>query len=168
MIRAGGMFLLVRAIVYAALFIGLLLVFLPARLLSATGIAAPPSFGPWQAAGSIVGAAGGGIAMWCIVTFVFVGRGTQAPFDPPRRLVTAGPYGIIRNPMYTGATLTLAGAALFYRSLILFGYAAAFLLGTHLFVILYEEPTLRRLFGDQYQAYVQRTGRWWPKFGAGA
>ena len=94
-------------------------------------------------AGAILGAAGAALALACIVTFVFVGKGTPAPFDPPRRLVMRGPYRLVRNPMYIGATLALAGAALFYRSLSLLSYAAVFLLVTHGFVVLYEEPTLQ-------------------------
>ncbi len=66
--------------------------------------------------------------------------GTPAPFDPPRQLVVAGPYRMVRNPMYLGAALALAGAALFYRSWALLLYCAAFLLITHLFVVGYENP----------------------------
>jgi protein-S-isoprenylcysteine O-methyltransferase Ste14 len=65
--------------------------------------------------------------------------------------------------MYIGAGLALAGAALVYQSLSLLGYAAAFLLVTHGFVVLYEEPTLRRTFDGDYAAYCRQTGRWWPK-----
>jgi protein-S-isoprenylcysteine O-methyltransferase Ste14 len=65
--------------------------------------------------------------------------------------------------MYRGAGLALAGAALYYKSLSLLGYLAGFLLATHLFVLGYEEPTLRRLFGADYEAYTERVGRWWPR-----
>jgi protein-S-isoprenylcysteine O-methyltransferase Ste14 len=157
------MFVLARAATYSALFIGLLLIFLPGRILSAAGIVGPPTIGPPQVAGAIVGAAGAALALACIVSFVFVGKGTPAPFDPPRRLVIRGPYRLVRNPMYIGAGLALAGAALFYRSLSLLAYTAVFLLVTHGFVVLYEEPTLRRSFDRDYAAYCRTTGRWWPK-----
>ncbi len=65
--------------------------------------------------------------------------------------------------MYVGAGLALAGAALFYRSMLLLGYAGAFLLITHLFVILYEEPTLQQTFAGDYEAYCRQVGRWWPR-----
>jgi protein-S-isoprenylcysteine O-methyltransferase Ste14 len=65
--------------------------------------------------------------------------------------------------MYLGAGLALAGAALFYRSIPLLGYAGLFLLITHVFVVLYEEPTLRRTFEGDYEEYCRRTNRWWPK-----
>jgi protein-S-isoprenylcysteine O-methyltransferase Ste14 len=65
--------------------------------------------------------------------------------------------------MYMGAGLALTGAALFYQSWMLLGYTALFFLVTHLFVVLYEEPTLRRTFGAEYEAYCNRVGRWRPK-----
>ena len=102
------------------------------------------------------------LALWCIATFILIGRGTPAPFDPPRRLVVVGPYRLVRNPMYIGAALALPGAALFYESWALLGYCAAFALATHLFVVTYEEPTLRATFGDAYVRYSQQVRRWWP------
>src|SRR3989304_3022564 len=78
---------------------------------------------------------------------------------PPRRLVVEGPYRIVRTPMYIGAGLALAGAALFYQSCPLLGYTGLFFLATHLFVVGYEEPTLRRTFGGEYEAYCRRGGR---------
>jgi protein-S-isoprenylcysteine O-methyltransferase Ste14 len=155
-------FTVVRAITYAAVFIGFFLVFLPARILAAAGIAAPPHAGPLQVVGAASTAAGGLLAAWCVLTFALVGSGTPAPFDPPRRLVARGPYRLVRNPMYLGAALALAGAALFFESKPLAAYAGLFLLATHLFVLLYEEPALRRAFGDDYEAYCRQVGRWLP------
>jgi len=138
-------------------------VFIPARVLSWSGIVQPASIGTAQIAGVIVGVTGAALAIWCIVTFVVIGRGTPAPFDSPRRLVVAGPYRLVRNPMYIGAALVLAGAALFYESWALLGYCAAFALTTHLFVVGYEEPALRASFGADYLGYCERVGRWWPR-----
>jgi protein-S-isoprenylcysteine O-methyltransferase Ste14 len=157
------MFVLARAVTYSALFIGLLLIFLPGRILASRGIMPPAAIGAWQVAGMLLGAAGAALALTCILTFVFIGRGTPAPFDPPRRLVVQGPYGLLRNPMYVGGGLALTGAALFYQSILLFGYAGLFFAITHLFVVLYEEPTLRRTFARDYETYCRRVGRWWPK-----
>ena len=156
------MFVLVRAITYASLFIGFLLVFLPARVLSSSGIVGPVSIGPAQIAGVVVGALGAIIALWCIATFIVVGRGTPAPFDPPRNLVVAGPYRWVRNPMYIGAALALAGAALFYQSWALLGYCVGFLLVMYLFVVVYEEPALRATFGEAYARYCQSVRPWLP------
>ena len=156
------MFVLMRAVTYAALFIGFLLVFLPGRVLEWSGVRRPAALGLTQVVGLAIVILGAALALWCILTFVFVGWGTPAPFDPPRRLVVRGPYRYVRNPMYIGAGLALAGAALFYGSWPLVGYTALFLLLTHLFVRLYEEPTLRRLFGAEYEAYSRRVKRWQP------
>jgi len=105
------------------------------------------------------------IALWCVGAFAWIGKGTPAPFDPPRRLVIRGPYRFVRNPMYIGAATALAGAALFFRSLGLFAFVSGFLLVTHLFVLLYEEPTLRRLFGPEYADYCAHVDRWRPHLG---
>jgi protein-S-isoprenylcysteine O-methyltransferase Ste14 len=156
-------FVLARAATYSALFIGLLLVYLPSRILSSAGVAQPATIGLWQVAGMMVGVCGALLTLTCILTFVTVGRGTPAPFDPPRRLVVRGPYRFIRNPMYVGAGLALTGAALFYRSIPLLGYAGAFLVLMHLFVVVYEEPTLRETFDGDYESYCGQVGRWWPK-----
>jgi protein-S-isoprenylcysteine O-methyltransferase Ste14 len=158
------MIVLFRALTYSTLFIGLLLVFVPDRVLMRAGITRPPTIGMMQVAGMLVVVAGAALAIASILTFVFVGKGTPAPFDPPRRLVIAGPYRFVRNPMYIGAGTALLGAALFYRSLALAGYALLFLLITHLFVRLYEEPHLRRVFGQSYEDYLRTVHRWIPSW----
>jgi len=156
------MALVMRTLVYATAFVGFLLVWLPARLLSATGIHRPPAFASPQIAGIAVLTLGAALVLWCVTSFIRLGKGTPAPFDAPRRLVVRGPYRFVRNPMYIGAALVLAGAALFYGSLWLLAYAAGFLIVFHLFVVLYEEPTLRRSFGPDYAAYCHHVRRWWP------
>ena len=156
------MFVIFRAIVYATLFIGFLLIYLPARVLETAGIVRPSQIAALEIAGIIAGSIGAALALWCISTFATIGKGTPAPFDPPRRLVIRGPYRFVRNPMYIGAALALAGAALCYKSASLLAYAVAFLLLCHLFVLAYEEPTLRRIFGADYEAYCRRVSRWWP------
>jgi len=157
------MFTLIRALTWAALFIGFVLVFLPARILARAGVAGPPAIGVSQVAGAVAVVAGAALATWCVASFALVGKGTPAPFDPPRRLVVQGPYRFVRNPMYVGAVGALAGAALFYQSLALAAYAGLFALVAHAFVVGYEEPVLRRSFGAGYDAYCSRVGRWWPR-----
>jgi protein-S-isoprenylcysteine O-methyltransferase Ste14 len=156
------MFVLFRTIAYATFFVGFLLIYLPSRVLLWSGIVRPATMQAPQIAGMIVATLGALLALWCVVTFVHIGKGTPAPFDPPRRLVVRGPYRFVRNPMYLGGALTLAGAALFYRSLFLLGYDCFFLLAFSLFVLFYEEPTLRRTFGPDYEAYCHRVARWLP------
>jgi len=157
------MAVLIRAITYASLFIGLVLVFLPTQLISWSGVSEPQRMGVLQAAGTVVGAIGAGVILWCVLSFVMLGKGTPAPFDPPRRLVVRGPYKFVRNPMYIGAVLALAGAAFFYESPALACYAALFFVLTHAFVVWYEEPSLRSTFGAEYERYCKLTRRWWPK-----
>jgi protein-S-isoprenylcysteine O-methyltransferase Ste14 len=156
-------FVFARAITYAVLFVGLVLIYLPARVLSWATIAPPSTMAGPQVAGIVVGTGGGLIALWCVLTFASVGRGTPAPFDPPQRLVSSGPYRVMRNPMYLGAALALIGAAAYYESLPILGYATLFGLLAHVFVVVYEEPTLRRLFGDEYVDYCRRVRRWAPR-----
>jgi protein-S-isoprenylcysteine O-methyltransferase Ste14 len=119
----------------------------PARILAAAGVFAPRKIGLPQVLGLGLTLAGASLALWCIFTFVFAGKGTPAPFDPPRRLVVRGPYRLVRNPMYAGAVLAIGGASLYFRSAALAAYAAAFLGFAAIFVRLYEEPALERTFG---------------------
>ena len=156
-------FVLARAVTYSVLFIGFLLILLPGQVLQRWGMVRPAGIGPIEVLGLVIGVAGAALALWCILTFALIGRGTPAPFDPPRRLVIAGPYRYVRNPMYLGAALALLGAAVFYRSSALALYTAAFLLVTHLFVLLYEEPALTQTFGEDYQNYRGRVRRWLPR-----
>src|SRR5260370_25897174 len=146
------MFVFARAVTYAALFIGLVLIWSPGRLLSSMGIVRPAAIAAPRVSGMVIGAAGAVVALWCIFTFATIGKGTPAPFDPPRRLVIRGPYRFVRNPMYIGAGLALASAALFYESWPLLAYAGLFFLARHVFLVLYEDPTLRRPFGATYEA----------------
>jgi protein-S-isoprenylcysteine O-methyltransferase Ste14 len=154
----------VRALTYATIFVSLVLVFVPARVLEWSGVTGPPAVGTWQVLGGAGVVLGAALALWCVLAFAIVGRGTPAPFDAPRRLVIRGPYRFVRNPMYIGAGLALSGAALYFGSWAVLGYTAIFFLITHLFVVLYEEPALRRTFGEEYLNYSSRVRRWLPRW----
>jgi protein-S-isoprenylcysteine O-methyltransferase Ste14 len=104
------------------------------------------------------------LALWCVGTFVARGRGTPAPFDPPREFVAAGPYRYVRNPMYWGGFSVLLGAGLALRSPSIVGLAVLFLGLVHLLVWLYEEPSLENRFGDPYRRYKSAVHRWLPRF----
>src|SRR5437764_1851921 len=108
--------ILARTAVYATLSITLRLVVLPRWILARTGFVAPAELGVVEAIGATLTAFGAVLALWCIATFVRLGQGTPAPFDPPRRLVIRGPYRFLRNPMYVGAFFALTGLAIVYRS----------------------------------------------------
>jgi protein-S-isoprenylcysteine O-methyltransferase Ste14 len=106
---------------------------------------------------------GAALYFWCLWAFAIVGRGTPGPWDPPRRFVAAGPYRWIRNPMYIAALLVVIGEAWLFRSLSLLAYAGAAAIFFHLFVIGYEEPALRRRFGETYAEYRRTVPRWIPR-----
>jgi len=112
--------------------------------------------------GWVLSVAGGLLAGWCVAAFVVRGRGTPAPFDPPRELVPSGPYRFVRNPMYVGAIAVLVGAGLAVPSPSIVLLGGAFFLLAHLFVVLYEEPALTRRFGDSYRRYKASVRRWLP------
>ena len=85
--------------------------------------------------------------LWCIWDFGRRGRGTLAPVDPPRFVVRTGPLPRLRNPMYLSVLVALAGEVLLFGSPLLLFWAAIVAITVHLFVVAYEEPTLRRQFG---------------------
>ena len=107
--------------------------------------------------------AGAALAVACVATFVVIG-GTPAPFDPPRQFVAVGLYRYVRNPMYIGGALLLAGFALYLRSGAALAFCLPWLLLAHVFVLAYEEPALRRKFGAPYETYCHTVPRWIPRF----
>jgi protein-S-isoprenylcysteine O-methyltransferase Ste14 len=113
-----------------------------------------------------------GIAMFAVAIpafadflarFVREGHGTPAPIAPTRRLVVGGVYRRVRNPAYIAVIAMIAGQALFFGNLGVLEYALAVAIAFHLFVILYEEPTLRRTFGRDYEDYCRAVSRWIPR-----
>lgn len=153
---------ILRTALFALLFMGAVLVYIPYWLVvdGATGHIA---LGAGRYLGLLPLALGVAGVAWCLRDFAVVGRGTPAPFDPPRQLVATGLYRSVRNPMYLSALLLLVGEALLLEAPGLLGYAAVFWIVVHLFVVLYEEPTLRRLFGEPYERYRQSVPRWLPR-----
>ena len=119
--------------------------------------------GPARYAGSAPLLVGVVVILRCFADFVRRGRGTPAPYDPPRALVAAGLYRYVRNPQYVGVVLVLVGEALLSGRVVLFIYAALMAVGYHLFVRYYEEPTLGQLFGEPYARYREAVPRWLPR-----
>jgi len=113
--------------------------------------------------GAALMAAGGVVVVSRAGWFLVAGRGTPAPFDAPRAFVAGGPYRWVRNPMYLGALLVLIGFGLWHQSLSMVLLAIPAAAVAHLFVVWYEEPTLRRRFGLPYVAYLALVHRWLPK-----
>ena len=103
------------------------------------------------------------LSAWCVTLFATKGRGTPAPWDAPRRFVALGPYRLVRNPMYLGMGSVLLGEAILFASWPLALYLFALLLVWHAFVVLWEEPSLERTFGDDYRSYRAIVPRWLPR-----
>jgi protein-S-isoprenylcysteine O-methyltransferase Ste14 len=103
---------------------------------------------------------GAAIYLWCAWDFAVKGLGTPAPIDAPRVLVVKGLYRFTRNPMYVGVSAMILGQAAYYGSFAIVVYLLAIVLAFTLFVRFYEEPTLRRLFGEQYDDYCRKVPRW--------
>lgn len=118
---------------------------------------------PLQLLGLVAIAAGAILLLTCIFEFARSGKGTLSPVDAPRELVVRGLYRYVRNPMYLSVGTILLGELLLVRSRALFIYWIIWLVAVNLFVMLYEEPTLRRRFGQSYQRYMQQVGRWLPR-----
>ncbi len=97
------------------------------------------------------------------VRFALEGMGTPAPIAPPRHLVVGGFYRYVRNPMYVGVVTAILGQALYFADRRLVIYAAVVWLGFHLFVVVYEEPTLRQMFGESYGEFRANVPRWLPR-----
>jgi protein-S-isoprenylcysteine O-methyltransferase Ste14 len=95
--------------------------------------------------------------------FVVEGHGTPAPVAPTSRLVVGGLYRYVRNPMYLAVTAIIVGQGLALGQLVLLAYAAIVCLTVAAFVYAYEEPTLSRQFGAQYEAYRDAVPAWWPR-----
>jgi len=112
--------------------------------------------------GLVIVALGAAILFRCIWEFAVAGRGTLAPVDPPTHLVVSGLYRYVRNPMYVGVALILAGEAWVFWSGGLLLYAAGFFLVANLFIVFYEEPALVRKFGESYAEYMRTVPRWVP------
>ena len=104
----------------------------------------------WHAAWLVV-LAGASLLLWCVREFYVAGRGTLAPWAPPRSLVASGPYRLSRNPMYIGVID------------VLLGYALAVAIAFHLRVLVSEEPWARRTFGADWEDYRARVPRWLPR-----
>ena len=119
-----------------------------------------PAAAPLRMPGVLVVAAGSALLLWCVSEFYVSGRGTLAPWSPPRTLVVTGLYRFSRNPMYVAVILILWGWAAGYQSPGLAVYALGIMLGFHLRVVFGEEPWLARRHGQQWERYKASVPRW--------
>jgi len=147
---------LLKTLVFTVVMPGTVGVYLPQALKHGGGMLPDPV----RYFGAALVICGALIYFWCAWDFVSKGLGTPAPIDAPRVLVVKGLYRFTRNPMYVGVASVIFGQALYYGSGRVAIYGCFVVVTFHLFVLFYEEPTLRRLFGAQYEAYCAKVPRW--------
>jgi protein-S-isoprenylcysteine O-methyltransferase Ste14 len=127
-------------------------------------VAADRHRGPgWPVLGGTVAVIGLAVVLRCVRDFYVAGKGTLAPWDPPRHLVVVGLYRYARNPMYIGVLTFVLGWSLAAGSWRLAAYCAILAVGFHLRTILYEEPRLAVLFGGDWERYRAAVPRWLPR-----
>jgi protein-S-isoprenylcysteine O-methyltransferase Ste14 len=139
------------------------LVLAPALILWLSGYSWHSNHPLFLALGGILLLAGLFLAGWTMLLFNRLGQGTAAPWDPPRRLVVAGPYRHVRNPMICSVLVILAAEALLLNTVLLLAWGAGFFLGNMLYFPLKEEKELERRFGASYQSYKRHVPRWLPR-----
>jgi protein-S-isoprenylcysteine O-methyltransferase Ste14 len=118
---------------------------------------------PVQITGMALVAVGAAVLLTAFAQFAIEGRGTPAPPAPTEQLVVRGLYRYVRNPMYLAVLAVITGQALLLSRPILLGYAAVVAAAFIAFVYGYEQPTLTRRYGAQYQAYRRAVPGWWPR-----
>lgn len=150
---------------------GTVLVFVPWLLLrlaagsSAEMSPAGPTHGRFWI-GLALAATGFLLAAWTTRLFVAEGRGTPAPWAPPRKLVVRGPYRHVRNPMISGVLLMLGAESFLFGSWPVAGWMLVFFLITTVYLTRVEEPQLERRFGEDYRRYRANVPRWIPRVAA--
>jgi hypothetical protein len=122
-----------------------------------------PYWAPMRVLGRVLLLAGLIVLVRAFVRFVVEGFGTPAPVAAPERLVVGGVYRYVRNPMYVAVLAAIVGQALVLGQLALLLYAGATWMVVAAFVRFYEEPTLARRFGADYEAYRRAVPAWWPR-----
>jgi protein-S-isoprenylcysteine O-methyltransferase Ste14 len=110
-----------------------------------------------------LGISGTLIQLWAIILFQKIGKGTPIPALAPKHFVQEGPYKWVRNPINIGELLLLFSIALWFQSLFLLVYVLSGAVAFHLFIVYYEEPKHRRIFGEEYEKYLKQVNRWIPK-----
>jgi protein-S-isoprenylcysteine O-methyltransferase Ste14 len=155
--------LAVRSITWVVLLPGVVAGYIPWAFFGLGDIYWSPE-APGLYLGVVLVASGIALLAMCIWEFARRGRGTLSPVDPPKELVVQGLYRYVRNPMYLAVSLILIGEHMLTHSWPLLVYWAVCFVIWNVFVIGYEEPTLRRQFGESYERYARDVRRWIPRF----
>jgi protein-S-isoprenylcysteine O-methyltransferase Ste14 len=158
-----GFWLFLRSAFWTVAFPGFFAGFVPWRYFGVSQVDFDAT-NPMHLLGALLMASGAMLLLTCIYEFAARGRGTLSPADPPTELVVQGLYRYVRNPMYVSVLTIVAGEIILTRSSALLWYWLAFFVSANLFVRGYEEPYLRRQFGESYERYTREVGRWVPRF----
>jgi protein-S-isoprenylcysteine O-methyltransferase Ste14 len=118
---------------------------------------------PVRITGAVLTGTGAAVLIGAFAQFTIQGRGTPAPPAPTEQLVVRGLYRYVRNPMYLAVLAVITGQALLLSRPVLLGYAAVVGAVFAAFVYGYEQPTLARRYGAQYEAYRRAVPGWWPR-----
>ena len=153
---------LLKNIIFTIFVPGTITILIPYWILTRNFVAVPSQWGIPQYLALLPGILGVSVYCRCVWDFASVGGGTPAPVDPPKVLIVRGLYQYVRNPIYLGVLFVLLGEAVFCESWALLRYAIGVSVLFHLFVIVYEEPSLRRKFGESYERYCRSVRRWIP------
>ena len=151
---------LVKTLIFSLLVPGMVTILIPYHFFS---FIEEPPWG-FQYIGFFLMALGTVLYLWCALLFVFIGRGTPDPLDPPEIFVAQGPYKKVRNPIYLGVLFILLGEVISFGSWQLRCYMFLVALMFHCFIIFYEEPSLKKKFGSVYEEYCRTVPRWIPRF----
>jgi protein-S-isoprenylcysteine O-methyltransferase Ste14 len=151
-----------KTLIFTVLVPGSVAILIPYRIVLSTGARGPISTGSLHYFGLLVIPMGALIYLWCAWDFTFAGKGTPLPIDPPKQLVVRGLYRYVRNPMYVGVLTLIVGQGIWFESVRLIEYAGLAFALMHAFVYFYEEPALKRKFGEPYERYGEAVPRWIP------
>jgi protein-S-isoprenylcysteine O-methyltransferase Ste14 len=149
-----------RSLLFLILIPGTVAGYIPWRILRASRQLVVPDLSINSVLAAGMALVGTWVLLVCVWDFFQAGRGTLAPFDPPKHLVVRGLYRITRNPMYNGVLALLLAEAWFFRSSNLLQYTIGVFVVFHLMVVIYEEPALESGFGEGYRAYRAAVPRW--------
>ena len=157
------MTLFLKNLLFTLIVPGTMAVWLPHVVRESYGIGGDGAWDAAQLAAVPVGLAGLAIYLRCVWDFAHRGRATPLPMDSPRVLVVEGLYRYVRNPMYLGVLLVILAQVIWFQSPVLGIYLGAFWSFVHTFVLLHEEPALRRRFDGSYVDYCRVVHRWMPR-----
>lgn len=153
----------IKTLIFTVFVPGTVAAWIPIAILSAPGTRGSIALDGLRYVGLPAMIIGASAYFWCAWDFAIGGKGTPAPIDPPKELVVRGLYKYVRNPMYVGVLTLLIGESFWFQSIQMFEYALLVFSLFFAFVVFYEEPVLKRKFGESYMVYRTEVPRWIPR-----